>query len=486
MDKRGSGILLHITSLPDKLGLGNFSANAYEFIRFLNKAKCKYWQVLPFNHCNYGESPYSSFSAFAGNPYFIDLRQFLSEQQLEECGIVQTDTKDCPALQDKLDTAMRLIFSKNKDKYNLENFIQKNKYWLEDYALYMSIKNIYKVLGWRDFPTELKNRNKKALKDFVKTYLDEINYHIFLQYIFFMQWQNIRKYANECGVQIIGDLPIYVDMNSCDVWVHKNYFQLDTYGNPLAVSGTPPDFFSEDGQLWGNPLYNFEVAKQEDYSWFVKRVQHSQQFFDILRIDHFAGFVNYWAVPYKAEKAKAGKWMKGPGIEIFEAIRKNCSMKLVLEDLGFLSKEVLAVKNQLGLPGIKILQYGFDQGYSSGHLPHNYEKNCFAYLGNHDNDTYKGYLNKADCNTIKGIKNYLDLPHSASDNTVIDKVIRCLYASSANTVLFNPQDLLKQDTDGRMNIPGTVLPTNWKYQLAEQMDDNTAHLLKYYSEIFDR
>lgn len=487
MNKRASGILLHITSLPDELTLGNFSAHAYEFVRFLQSANCKWWQVLPFNHCNYGESPYSSFSAFAGNPYFIDLRQFLSYQQLEKFGLNKNkDKSNYRLMQTKLDEALFHIYENNKDKYDLSNFKLENKYWLADYAVYMTIRNKHKVTCWRDFPTPLKTRNKTALKNFMQENLNEINYHIFLQYIFFMQWKSIKDYANKLNIKIMGDLPIYLDISSCDIWTHPQYFQLNKNGEPTAVAGTPPDYFCKNGQLWGMPLYNYKVMAEDNYDWFIKRIKHNEIFFDALRLDHFAGFVSYWSVPAGSKKSKEGKYVKGPGMALFNEINKNCKIKLVVEDLGYMPNEVLKVKQKTELPGIKIMQYGFDQGYSSEYLPHSFEKKCVAYLGNHDNDTYKGFLNKSDYEKINRIKNYLDIPHQTSVDLVIDKIIRCLYASVANIVIFTPQDLLKQDTQYRINIPGTVLETNWKYQLDNNLDNSIANMLKYYSQIFDR
>lgn len=486
MNNRASGILLHITSLPDKLGLGCFSISAYDFIRFLNDANCKYWQVLPFNHCNYGESPYSSFSAFAGNPYFIDIRQFLSDIDIEKLGIVENEKLDATLMQEKLEKALQLIYSKNKLKYDLSNFIKVNKYWLDDYALFMAIRKKYKTADWRKFPTELKNRNKNALKKFAIENNEEINFYKFVQNLFFMQWKGIKDYANSLNVKIIGDMPIYVDMNSCDVWAHKEYFQIDENGYAQAVSGTPPEYFSKDGQLWGNPLYDFEKLGEDNYEWFLKRVQHQSNFFDMLRLDHFGGYVDYWSVPSKYKKSKYGSFKKGPGIELINLLKEKGKIELLLEDLGFLTKDTYQVKEKSKLPGIKIIQFGFDSGYSSKYLPHSFEKNCVAYIGNHDNDTFKGFLNKCDWEKINRIKNYLDLPHETQVDCVVDKMIRCIFSSSANIVIVTTQDLLRQDSECRMNTPSTVNDKNWKYQLEQSLNNDIVQTLKYYNEIFDR
>jgi len=427
---RGTGVLLHITSLPDKRGAGCFSKSAFDFIDFLHEAKCKYWQVLAFGPTGYGDSPYAPLSVFAGNPVFID--------------------KD--------------LSNRGYDKSKLAAFIKENKFWVEQYALYSAIKAANNYADWRTWPEQLRDPKNIAVAAFLDAHREEVNFHISQQMLFFEQWAKVKQYANERGIQIIGDVPIYPAMDSADVWANRELFMFDG-NNPTAVAGVPPDYFNENGQLWGNPVYNFKKMGANKYKWWTERLRHTQKMFDVLRLDHFRAFDTYYCILPDSPDAKEGKWVKGPGMKFFNALKTAApNMQIILEDLGDLSESVLTLRDKTGFPGMKVMQFGFDGQGDNEHLPVNYPKNCVAYIGTHDNDTFVGFLKSLNAEQRKIVDGYLH-----SENLCPEDVTRLaledIIKSRADTVILTMQDLLFQDSRSRMNLPGS-LGGNWQYQIS--------------------
>lgn len=479
--ERSSGILLHITSLPNKYGLGCFSTQAYNFVDWLKKAGLRYWQVLPFEHTYYGSSPYSSYSAYAGNPYFIDLTEFLNNQQMLSFGFrtdVRLNKDDMHVAYFK---ALKYIYNANKDKVDLTRFKKKNEYWLQGYAMFMAIKESHNNALLKDFPIELKLRDKVALQQFYNAHKDLVEFYCYVQYLFYTQWSKLKKYANDNGVKIIGDIAIYVTYDSCDVWENPEQFLLDDDLNCKLLSGVPPDYFNEDGQLWNNPIYDYDNMKKDNWVWWKNRIIHAQKKYDVARLDHYIGFIKYWGVPCEAASAKEGKWYDGPGYDLLKILKDNTKLELIAEDLGIITNEAIDVKNRLGLYGLKIVQFAFDGDDSHAYLPHNYEKECVAYIGNHDNDTFMSYLLSLDFAKLNRIKAYLNVPLNNNNDYVTNAMVEALSKSRANLVVYTTQDILLQGNESRMNVPGLVLPTNWIYQLNES--DLTIELADKYYEL---
>lgn len=456
--ERGCGILLPISALPNKYGFGCFSAEAYEFVDYLSSLNMKYWQVLPIGPTDSAGSPYSSVSAFAGEPLYIDLEKYLEKEELEffklSRGLTHAEYRE------RKEEALRYLFDKLYYSTNIDKFIENNEYWVYDYAVYMTLKE---VLGcdYLEFPEEFKNLDSKETIEFIRTHSEDIIYHIFLQYIFFKQWKELKKYANSKGIKIIGDAPIYCAMDSADVYSKPKNFLLSV-GKPTYVSGVPADYYSSTGQIWNNPIYDYNQMKKDGYEWWVTRLKHLSKMYDYVRIDHFRGFESYFAVPYGDTDVSRGVWQNGPGIEIFEAFKKNHIRNLILEDLGEIDDKVIALRKTVGLPGMKVMQFAFDGDMLNTHLPHTYEKNTVAYLGTHDNDTFMGFLEDP---FIKNrICNYLSLPQD-TDNSIITKMaIENLISTAANVCILTMQDILGQGSSERINTPGTVT-SNWEYKL---------------------
>lgn len=392
---RKAGILLPIFSLPSEYGIGTLGRAAYRWVDFLNDAHQKVWQVLPVGPTSYGDSPYQSFSAFAGNPYFIDL-ELLCDQKLltkDECAAIQweyTSKKiEYKILYDNRFSLLRKAYQRYPMKQSLNEFIKENA-WAHDYALFMAIKDSQMGKSWQEWPELLRNRNFEALAKADRDYHDDILFYVFLQKMFFEQWENLKQYANAKDVQIVGDIPIYVALDSADVWAHQEYFNLDTYGHPTEVAGCPPDAFAATGQLWGNPTYRWNILAEQGYSWWLERLSMSFELFDYVRIDHFRGFESYYAIPAKDKTAENGCWRQGPGKDFINAIKDRFGdPHIIAEDLGFLTKEVKDLLQMSGFPGMKVLQFAFDTRESNNYLPYTYVKNCVVYTGTHDNDTLK-------------------------------------------------------------------------------------------------
>lgn len=484
---RAAGVLLHITSLPNKYGLGTISIEAYDFVRMLAKAKVKYWQILPLNHCDYGSSPYSAYSVFAGNPYFIDLREFLSEEELARFGIVEKKSKkiDLADMQAKIHKAQWYFYDKCRSKFDIESFKKEHSSWLYDYARFMAIKEVHGTIPWWEFPDGLDKCDITFNKKFDEKYGKVFDFYVFLQYIFFMQWTRLKAYANSLGVKIAGDMAIYSAMDGADVWANRRLFKCDKEGKPSVVSGTPPDAFTEDGQLWGNPIYDYKKMEKEGYSWWLDRVRVSAKLFDIVRIDHFRAFASYWAVPSGDETAKNGKWEVGPGKKLYDMLDAATDMDFFVEDLGILTDDVIKLRDRLKCTGMKVLQYAFDCELTHGFLPHNYEKNFVAYIGTHDNDTFKGYLESATVERRRLFARYVGASEDDIDE-IVEKSIRAMLQSPANLCVITIQDLLKLGSEARMNVPGTI-DGNWLFQLknldfAKEMD-SLADMIDIYDRI---
>lgn len=480
--KRASGILLPVFSLSSNYGIGTFGKEAQSFILFLEKAHQSYWQMLPLNPTSYGDSPYQSFSAFALNPYFIDL-DLLADDKL----LTKTDLKtqnqnyeqwiDYGKIYHERFLILRKAYSKaikNNYKNRLDKFVEEQKEWLKDYAIFMVLKNQQNGKSWQEWSKELRIYDSEKIDALISQNTEEYYFWVFLQYEAFKQYKDLRKFACEHGVKIIGDIPIYVALDSADVWANSSMFQLDEERRPTKVAGVPPDYFSATGQLWGNPLYDYDKMEKDNYSWWKYRVKKCSELFDVLRIDHFRGIDEYWAVPYGEETAINGKWIKGPNMKLVNALKEATpTMDFIAEDLGLLTPTVTKLIKDSSWPGMKVFEFAFDSGIENAFLPHNYDHNCVAYIGTHDNDTLAGYLAEH-TEQHEFMKQYL---HIDREEYIHDTMIGVLMRSVADTVILSIQDLLKVGTEGRINVPST-LGTNWKYRLPQNAlsDELACHL----------
>ncbi len=458
MQERKSGILLHITSLPGKYGIGTLGEEAYRFVDFLSETKQTYWQILPLGHTGFGNSPYSAFSAFAGNPLLIDLQSLpvkCFKQKEYKVSDIDYDfvKKTKISLLKKL--ASDFLSSNIPEKSDFEKFKSDNKFWLFDYAFFISLKELYEEKPFWMFDDDLKFRDKDTLLRYAETLKHEIEIFEVIQYFFFRQWFRLKKYANEKGIKIIGDLPLYVAPDSADVWKHPEIFMLDENLVPVKVAGVPPDYFSATGQLWGNPVYNWQFQKQNGYEWWAERIDLNFKLFDIVRIDHFRGLSEFWAIPFGNRTAEQGEWLPGPDEDFFEKIFKNNS-NFIAEDLGFITKNTENLRDKYNLPGMKILQFAFNSGPSNPFLPHNYAKNTVVYTGTHDNDTSNGIFK----NFSNEEKLFSNKYFHYTDNGFAHDLIKLAWSSVANTAIAPLQDLLMLSSEHRMNTPGTT-ENNW-------------------------
>lgn len=471
---RASGILLPIASLPSNYGIGSFSKSAYQFIDQLKSAGQRYWQILPIGPTGYGDSPYQSFSTFAGNPYFIDLDKLIEEGLLTESECEDVDYGDNPRYIDyeKIYLSRFPILRKAYNRSNCRadvqflEFQKENADWLDDYALYMAIKDSYGGLSWANWEEKIKYRNPDALEKYRMKLENDIEFYKYIQYVFDKQWKKLKQYANQQGIKIIGDIPIYVAFDSADTWSHPELFQLDDKLDPIAVAGCPPDAFAEDGQLWGNPLYAWEVHRNTGYDWWIKRIAMCFRWYDTLRVDHFKGFDEYFSIPYGEPTARKGQWKKGPGLELFQAIeRKLGRLDIIAEDLGYITESVRELLKKTGFPGMKVLQFAFDSREESDYLPHNYDRNCVVYTGTHDNDTIKGWFEAISNEDRQFALRYLNRRNE--DSHKISRDIICLAMQSVADLCIIPiQDYLELGSEARINVPSTV-GLNWKWRLLE-------------------
>lgn len=464
--KRGCGVLLPISSLPNKCGFGCFSKEAYDFVDYLSGLGMKYWQILPLGPVDSHGSPYSSVSAFAGEPLYIDIERILSKQEISFYKL----SSDMPFEEYKKHKmeALRYVFSKLYYSTNIDKFIEENESWIYDYAVYMALTdNLH--CSFSAFPKQYKDNESKETIEFIKSHSEEIVFYIFLQYLFFSQWKELKAYANMKSIEIIGDVPIYCSMDSVDMYANKNCFMLSADGTPTYISGVPGDYFNPDGQIWNNPLYDYDYMKKTKYAWWVHRIKHLSQLYDYIRIDHFRGLETFFAVPYGENSVKNGVWMKGPGMDIFDEFYRNGIHNLILEDLGEISYAVRALRRRTGLAGMKVVQFAFDGNTKNIHLPHEYEKNSVAYLGTHDNDTFMGFL--TDPEQKAKFCEYYHLPPDVDSKIVTRVAIENLLSTNSNVCILTMQDLLCEGSEARINTPGTC-EGNWLYRLDPNYREN--------------
>ena len=480
--KRSSGILMPISSLPSPHGIGTLGAEARKFVDFLAAAGQSWWQILPVSPTSYGDSPYQSFSAYAGNPYFIDLDLLCEDGLLtpEEVNAVNWGADpariDYSAIYNGrfplLHLAMERGWERDVDK--VKSFSVQSDTWLPDYALFMALKRHFGMKSWTEWPDEdIRLRRPEAVQHYQKELADDIRLFTYIQYLFFRQWEALRAYAHEKGIGIIGDLPIYVAMDSADVWADPRAFQLDERNVPAEVAGVPPDYFTADGQLWGNPLYDWDAMKADGYSWWVRRIAGASRLYDILRIDHFRGLESYWAVPYGETTAKIGHWVKGPGMDLIGVLtEKFPNIQFIAEDLGYLTPEVRQLLADSGLPGMKVLQFAFDSREPSNYLPHLYSSHCVCYTGTHDNAPLSAWLQTADPEDVAFAVKYVGLNE---DEGYLQGILRGGLGSVAELFVAQMQDYLGLGAEARTNAPGT-LSGNWQWRLLpRQLNAKLAH-----------
>ena len=475
---RGSGILMHITSLPSPYGIGTMGKAAYAFVDFLVEAGQTHWQLLPLNPTGYGDSPYQSCSTYAGNHYLIDL-DILAQQGLltrEEISAVdwgQDPLKvDYGRLYDHRLNILHKAFDRFVQDENFEVFCRENSAWLSDFALFMALKEHFKGKPWMQWDDGLKHRRGDAIWEVRQQLKSQIRFHCFLQYQFFRQWSDLRAYARKKNIKIIGDVPIYVPLDSCDVWCDPELFQLDQTLTPTAVAGCPPDAFSQDGQLWGNPLYRWDVMEKAGYEWWLRRLAAAGRLYDVVRLDHFRGFEAYWSVPYGQTTARNGRWIQGPGLDFISTVREKLpDLALIAEDLGFLTRQVLELRDASALPGMKVLEFAFDDR-DSLYLPHNHIANSVCYTGTHDNMPLRQWLQTAHRETVEYATAYMNL---RSEEGLVWGVIRTAYASVCRLCIVQMQDYLELGAEARMNFPGTA-EGNWCWRMGS--DSATMELAK--------
>ncbi|GHB91780.1 4-alpha-glucanotransferase [Cerasicoccus arenae] len=499
LDKRSSGVLLHPTSLPSCHGIGNLGRTAYQFVDFLANAGFAYWQICPLGPTGFGDSPYQCFSAFAGNPYLIDLDPvvgfgLLKEEEIAPLRDLPNDHVDYGALYETFWPLMAKAakrFAKDGepslDGYgNYKAFLKKQSHWLDAYAAYRATKAHFKGKAWFQWPKKYRSFDEWSKSDLPKALATDIAAEKFYQYLFFGQWTQLRNYANQKGVGIIGDVPIFVALDSADAWSQLEIFQMTKDGKPKAVAGVPPDYFSPLGQLWGNPLFDWDALKARQYDWWIDRLKANFALYDVVRIDHFRAFHDYWAIPANAKDATSGEWKPGPGIDFFETIKKAIpDAHLIAEDLGDLSPGVHELRVKTGLPGMVILQFAFGGNAENDYLPHNHEQNSVAYAGTHDNDTTLGWYWTEGDHVREHVRRYL----SVGDEAPQWDFIRACFRSPAKLSVITLQDLLNLGSDARMNAPGTAQGNwQWRYQ-PENLDflnREVAGYLKDLGHIFGR
>lgn len=493
MEERAAGVLLPISSLPSKYGIGTLGKEAYRFVNQLKAAGQKYWQVLPVGPTSFGDSPYQSFSAFAGNPYFIDLEMLIEQGMLTKEEVESCDWGQNPSDIDyeKLYNNRFLILHKayrvsgvSKDK-RYQDFEKKNRYWLEDYSLFMALKFYFGGKEWLAWEENIRMHKKEAVKHYKKLLKEEVGFWKFCQFLFFSQWKALKKYANKKGIRIIGDIPLYMALDSADVWTHGDLFELDERKRPINVAGVPPDCFSEDGQLWGNPLYDWKAMEKHDFLWWRMRMRSNAALYDVIRIDHFIGIVNFWSIPAGSETAINGKWRKGPGKKLTKIIKESTKgSDIIAEDLGVVGDEVRALIKKTGWPGMKILQFAFDGNNKNEYLPNNFQSSNFiVYGGTHDNETIVGFYKNKTKKETKFARKYLAV---RKKEQIPKAMIRAGYASIANTAVFQMQDILELDNSARMNLPSTV-GLNWRWRmLPGQFTQKDIKRLRKFCRLYNR
>ncbi len=490
---RASGILLPVSSIPSAYGIGSFSKEAYEFVDFLEKAGQSCWQILPLGPTGYGDSPYQSFSTFAGNPYYIDFEELIEEglltkEQCEECDWGGSEAYvDYEKIYKSRFRVLKEAFdnSRLEDNEDFQAFVAENAFWLSDYSLYMAVKDSYKGKSWSEWDGDIRLRKPEAIEKYAEKLKEEILFYEFQQYLFDTQWRKLKKYANDKGVKIIGDIPIYVALDSADTWANPELFQLDENRRPTGVAGCPPDAFSATGQLWGNPLYKWDYHKETEYAWWIQRISYCYKLYDVVRIDHFRGFDEYYNIPFGDTTAEFGRWEKGPGYDLFKVMKKKIGNKPVIaEDLGFLTPTVNQLLKKSSYPGMKVLQFAFDSREESDYLPHNYTANSVVYTGTHDNDTTVGWYQTISRRDRSFARKYLNIK---TGRELEWNFIRAALGSVSDTAVIPMQDYLGLGSEARINVPST-LGTNWKWrmtkgQIPEGLAEKIYDLCKLYGRV---
>jgi len=471
--KRSSGILLPISSLPSQYGIGCFDRCAYDFVDQLMVSGQTYWQILPMGPTSFGDSPYQSFSTFAGNPYFISPRELVEKKYIKksDCEVAAKGTDDKKVCYDVLYEKRLALLKKAFDNSNVasdpgyQKFVEENSDWLLDYALFMAIKDSKNGVSYLEWEEDIRLRQPDAMEKYREKLSWEVNFYQFLQYEFYSQWKKLKNYANRSGVQIIGDIPIYVALDSADTWAHPELFQLDESGQPIGVAGCPPDAFSETGQLWGNPLYNWDVHKKSGYEWWISRIRKCYEWYDMVRIDHFRGFDEYYAIPYGDETAENGKWEKGPGMDLFDKLKEEFEeLPIIAEDLGFLTDSVREMLKESGFPGMKVLQFAFDSRDDSDYLPYHYEKNSVVYTGTHDNATTFGWWDELSKEDRDFALRYMNWSGMVNKKKLTWELIRLAVSSAADLCIIPMQDYLCLPNTARINVPSTI-GGNWEWRM---------------------
>jgi len=469
---RKCGVLMPVSSIPSRFGIGGFSKEAYDFVDFLAQSGQSLWQILPLGPTGYGDSPYQSFSTFAGSPYYICLDRLIDEGLLteEECMAVDFGDNAEKVDYEKIYKTRFKLLKKAFERSDISKnaayckFVEENGQWLKDYAMYMAIKDSLGGIPWIAWDEGIRLRKPKVMAQYEKKLADEIAFYCYQQYLFATQWLELKTYANKKGIQIIGDIPIYVAFDSADTWANPELFQLDDKNIPIAVAGCPPDAFSATGQLWGNPLYRWDYHEKTNFAWWIRRLEYCFKIYDIVRIDHFRGFDEYWSIPYGDETAQNGEWKKGPGYKLFEVVKKTLGNRPVIaEDLGFLTPSVLKLVKKTGYPGMKVLQFAFDSREESDYLPYNYPNNCVVYTGTHDNDTINGWITSLNRKDLAFAKKYLGVKRNAA---ICDSLIRAALGCVADTAIIPIQDYLELGKEARINTPST-LGQNWEWRMAD-------------------
>lgn len=471
---RTSGILMPVFSLPGKYGIGTFGKEAYHFVDFLEKAGQHYWQLLPLNPTNYGDSPYQSFSSAAGNPYFIDLELLTEEGLLTEADYAEVDfgqdstAIDYGKLYENRLPVLRRAYERFTGGTAYRAFCREQADWLEEYVLFMAIKDAHNGVSWREWPKELKRRQPRALAAFRQAHEKDMDFYRFIQFLFFTQWRRLKAYANEKNIEIIGDMPIYVADDSVDVWSEPEQFDLDEKLLPKVVAGCPPDAFAPEGQLWGMPVYRFEAMAKEtpSFGWWRRRMRHTFAMYDVVRIDHFRGLESYYCIPYGAENAVKGTWRKGPGMALFKALKEEFGEQLpiIAEDLGFLTQDVRDLLEESGFPGMRVLQFAFDGKPENEYLPHSHCRNTVVYTGTHDNDTVMGWIATASTAEVALARRYLHVDDHEGFNWAM---IRGAMMSVADTAIFTMADIMGLGSEARINRPSTLGEGNWCWRIGD-------------------
>lgn len=484
--KRKSGILLHISSLPGKSGIGTMGKQAYKFIEFLKKTKQTLWQVLPMGHTSFGNSPYSAYSAYAGNPLLIDISEFQTEK--ESTQIEKTKIPGKVNFEDVIKTKIPLLKNivsrllEEVQNEDFEKFMYENSFWLDDYAFFMALKDLNHQKPFYEFEEKIRLRESNYLDEMAEKLHFEIKIWKYIQFIFFKQWFKLKKYANDSGIEIIGDMPLYVSKDSVDLWANPEVFLLDENKNPSKVAGVPPDYFSQTGQLWGNPVYDWDKLKANNYKWWIDRIRFNSLMYDIVRIDHFRGLSEFWAVNPDAETAENGQWLPAHGEEMFDELFKHISsVKIIAEDLGVITPDVEHLRDKYNFPGMKILQFAFESGEPNDFLPHRYETNSVVYTGTHDNDTTNGWLKPLNETGKKFLSRYTGISKPTGKS-----LIYLAWSSRSDYAIIPMQDFLNLDSNSRMNIPGNP-ENNWEWRFKfSQIKKKDIEFLTQITETFER